>query len=145
MGDFRSRSYADGRMQMEVYRGRAGPPDGRGDFRCYSTSYASSYQVEPAREITIKRGKSVSATSSSSKGLWGFKDPELQRKKRIAGYKMYTVEGRMKISVTRSFRWLKDRYTQMVYGFRKSEEFGALFGIIGKWDSEAALLLNSQQ
>ncbi|XWS26666.1 hypothetical protein CRYUN_Cryun26dG0050100 [Craigia yunnanensis] len=42
-------------------------------------------------------------------GDWSFNDPELQRKNRVASYKVYTVEGKVKGSFKKSFRWLKDR------------------------------------
>ncbi|XP_039115878.1 uncharacterized protein LOC120251423 [Dioscorea cayenensis subsp. rotundata] len=130
MEEWRSRAYGDDRMQIEVYRGGGGgrgvgiapyPPSGMHDLRSYSASYAYSQQAsQPPREIKLKKGKSVSASSSSSsapKSSWSFKDPELQRKKRVAGYKIYTMEGRMKGSFRKSFRWLKDRYTQVVNGW----------------------------
>ncbi|GFP91391.1 hypothetical protein PHJA_001283100 [Phtheirospermum japonicum] len=62
----------------------------------------------------MKKGKSISGSSSKS---WSFSDPELQRKKRIASYKVYSAEGKVKGSFTKSFRWLKDKYTKVVYGW----------------------------
>lgn len=50
--------------------------------------------------------------------IWRLTDPELQRKKRIASYKAYAVEGRVKGSIRKSFRWIKERYSKIVYGFR---------------------------
>ena len=70
-----------------------------------------------SKEIKIKKTKSSLGSSSSSKS-WGFNDPELQRKKRVASYKVYAVEGKMKGSLRKSFRWIKDTYTQVVYGWR---------------------------
>ncbi|KAM0938264.1 hypothetical protein DsansV1_C23g0176411 [Dioscorea sansibarensis] len=128
----RSRAaYGDDRKQIEVYGGGGGgrgvgmapyPPAWPDELRSYSVSYAHSQQAsQPPREIKLKKGKSVSAsassTSSAPKSSWSFKDPELQRKKRVAGYKVYGMEGRMKGSFRKSFRWLKDRYTQVVYGW----------------------------
>ncbi|XP_038986327.1 uncharacterized protein LOC103709558 isoform X1 [Phoenix dactylifera] len=121
MEEFRSRSCGDGRMEMEVYGSRtAGPPaSGLHDLRCYSASYASSQQngYQVPREIKLKKGKTT-AGSSSSKSGWSLSDPELQRKKRVVGYKAYAMEGKMKGSLRKSFRWLKERYTQVVYGWR---------------------------
>ncbi|XP_068648899.1 uncharacterized protein [Aristolochia californica] len=111
MDDFRSKSCGDGRMQMESYGNM--PPASGYDLRCYSTSYASSYPTQMPKEMKFKKGK---PTESSSKS-WSFNDPELQRKKRVASYKVYAVEGKMKGSFRKSFRWLKDRYTQVVYGW----------------------------
>ncbi|KAJ8644977.1 hypothetical protein MRB53_006725 [Persea americana] len=116
MEDFRSKSCGDGRMQMEAYYGSMPPPPGLHDFRCYSVSYASTQDIEMPKEMNLKKGK-ASGGSSSSKG-WSFNDPELQRKKRVASYKVYAVEGKMKGSFRKSFRWIKDRYTHMLYGWR---------------------------
>ncbi|GKV11955.1 hypothetical protein SLE2022_161940 [Rubroshorea leprosula] len=121
MEDFRSKSYAGGRMQIENYNG----PTSYGvnsmqDLRCYSASYASAVrpapttQTAPNNENKFKKGKSTNAVSSRS---WSFSDPELQRKKRVASYKVYSVEGKLKGSLKKSFRWLKDRYTRVVYGW----------------------------
>ncbi|KAI6694647.1 hypothetical protein NL676_022357 [Syzygium grande] len=48
---------------------------------------------------------------------WGFTDPEMKRKKRIARYKAYTVEGRMKASLRRGFQWIKNKCSQIVHGY----------------------------
>ncbi|XP_068653395.1 uncharacterized protein [Aristolochia californica] len=108
MDDFRSKSCGDGRMQMESYGDM--PPASGYDLRCYSTSYAST---QVPKEINFKKGKSIGSSSKN----WSFNDPELQRKKRVASYKVYAVEGKMKGSYRKSVRWLKDRYTQVVYGW----------------------------
>ncbi|KAH7686465.1 hypothetical protein IHE45_04G106600 [Dioscorea alata] len=142
MEDFRSRSFGDGRRHMELYSGGGGGGDGREvmasypssgmhDMRCYSASYAYRQQSNnPQKEMKLKKGKSMSASSSSSsyshsssssgpvtKFGWSINDPEMQRKKRVAGYKVYGMEGKMKGSLRKSFRWLKDRYSQVVYGW----------------------------
>ncbi|KAI4379648.1 hypothetical protein MLD38_005920 [Melastoma candidum] len=49
---------------------------------------------------------------------WSLGDADIQRKRRVAGYKMYGVEGKVKGSFRKSFRWLRDRYSQVVYGWR---------------------------
>ena len=40
---------------------------------------------------------------------WGFSDPEIKRRKRIALYKAYGVEGKMKASLRGGFCWVKNR------------------------------------
>lgn len=114
MEDFRSKSCGDMRMQVGAY-GSMQPPSGLQDFRCYSTSYASAPKTQIPKEMKFKKGK-TSGGSSSFKG-WSFNDPELQRKKRVASYKVYAVEGKMKGSFRKSFRWLKDSYSQMLHGW----------------------------
>lgn len=129
MGDFRSRSYGgaggDGRMQIENYSNdptTTGPSsygiNGMQDLRCYSANYAAaSVNVPPLNnnnDFKLKKGKSTSGSTSKS---WSFNDPELQRKKRVASYKVYTVEGKVKGSFKKSFRWIKDRCSRMVHGW----------------------------
>lgn len=128
MEEFRSKSYRDGRdYQLESYnyssKTNSNPnpnPMGLQDLRCYSASYASSSaasnaHMEMARDVKFKKGKSTNGSTSKA---WSFNDPELQRKKRVASYKVYAVEGKVKGSFKKSFRWLKERYTQVVYGWR---------------------------
>ncbi|KAI4337155.1 hypothetical protein L6164_015603 [Bauhinia variegata] len=113
----RSRSYGNGQaMQMEGYYGSSAA-SGRYDLRCYSASYAQTQlgSIPNPNELKSKKGKET-ARSSLSKS-WSLGDPEFQRKKRVASYKMYSVEGKVKGSLRKSFRWLKDRYYQVVYGW----------------------------
>ncbi|KAG2728756.1 hypothetical protein I3843_01G213900 [Carya illinoinensis] len=117
MEDFRSKSCRDGGMQLESYYGGRTAPTSMQDMRSYSVSYGGS-SAEPnqfVKEVKIKKGKSTVGAISKS---WSISDPELQRKKRVAGYKVYAVEGKMKGSLRKSFRWLKKSYTQVVYGWR---------------------------
>ncbi|KAK6153582.1 hypothetical protein DH2020_013221 [Rehmannia glutinosa] len=97
---------------------REGPgvnhPSNMHDLRSYSTSdYNLDYKSNNFKEMKIKKSNksriSASSSSSSSSKNWNFNvDPELQRKKRVAGYKAYAVEGKMKTSLRKSFRWMKD-------------------------------------
>ncbi|KAL0346710.1 UNVERIFIED_CONTAM: hypothetical protein Scaly_1687000 [Sesamum calycinum] len=145
MEDFRSKSYNNERMAVEntysYYSSHfndngvepnyqtSSNPSGMQDLRCYSAYYASSsaqnngqLDIVPAGggggggdQWKFKKGKSTNGVASKS---WSFNDPELQRKKRVASYKAYTVEGKVKGSIKKSFRWLKERYSLMVYGHR---------------------------
>ncbi|KAH6790837.1 ABC family ABC transporter [Perilla frutescens var. frutescens] len=116
MADYRSKYYSDSNMQIEPYYG---PSTARGsDFRSYSTSYATSspsyyYTTAPAPPKKLKKGKSVGGSVSKS---WSFSDPEFQRKKRVVSYKSYSVEGKVKGSFRRSFRWIKDRCNLLIHG-----------------------------
>ncbi|RDX91992.1 hypothetical protein CR513_25938, partial [Mucuna pruriens] len=110
----RSRSYANGQMmQIESYYGAPRSYD----LRSYSASYAQT-QMGPR---DLKKGKSISAGSSFSKS-WTLADPELQRKKRVASYKMYSVEGKIKGSFRKSFRWLKNKYSQIMDHKHKAQD-----------------------
>ncbi|CAA0838414.1 Protein of unknown function (DUF3511 [Striga hermonthica] len=112
MADYRSNFYGDNNMQIQPYYG---PPSTTGtkDFRSYSDSYYTPPPPPPPPE-KLERGKSAGGSGSKS---WIFNDPELQRKKRIASYKVYSAEGKVKGSFRKSFRWLKNRYTQVVHGW----------------------------
>ncbi|EEF41045.1 uncharacterized protein LOC8284701 [Ricinus communis] len=117
-GVFRSKSCRDGRMRIADYYGDKTAPTSMQDLRSYSVGYAGSTTVQPSqfgKELKIKKGKSNLGSSSKN---WSFNDPELQRKKRVASYKVYAMEGKMKGSLRKSFRWIKDTYTQVVYGWR---------------------------
>jgi len=128
----RSKSYAGGRMQIEPYYGGGGG-GARPDFRSYSYSAGGgvgggmgmssySYQYEygygggaagagAAADGELKRSK-------SSKRRWlALGDPDLDRKRRVAAYKAYAVEGKVKGSFRKSFKWIKDRYLHLVYGW----------------------------
>ncbi|CAA2959935.1 Hypothetical predicted protein [Olea europaea subsp. europaea] len=48
---------------------------------------------------------------------WGFNDPEMKRRKRIAKYKVYTVEGRVKVSIRNGFRWIKNKCSELIHGY----------------------------
>ncbi|KAL3843516.1 hypothetical protein ACJIZ3_000919 [Penstemon smallii] len=42
---------------------------------------------------------------------------ELKRRKRIAKYKFYSVEGKVKKSFRKGFRWIKNTCSRIVHGF----------------------------
>ncbi|XP_027337324.1 uncharacterized protein LOC113851032 [Abrus precatorius] len=115
--EFRSKSCRDESLQIESYTGgRRVAPTSMKDLRCYSANYAASsaYPNKIAKEAKVDKGKSTVGKASKS---WSFNDPELQRKKRVAGYKVYAVEGKMKGSLRKSLRWIKNTYTQAVNGW----------------------------
>ncbi|CAL0327138.1 unnamed protein product [Lupinus luteus] len=95
-----STSYANGQnMQIESYHGAPRPDD----YNSYSTSHV---QTQMGKDL--KKGKSISRFLTKS---WSIADPEITRKKRVAGYKMYYVEGKVKDCFRKSFRWLKNKCT----------------------------------
>ncbi|XAR61389.1 hypothetical protein NMG60_11035081 [Bertholletia excelsa] len=48
---------------------------------------------------------------------WGFNDPEMKRRKRIAKYKVYTIEGRVKESIRKGLRWIRNKCSEIVHGY----------------------------
>ncbi|GMI81381.1 hypothetical protein like AT5G11970 [Hibiscus trionum] len=116
----KSRPYGYGNGMMEVVDTQHGPPprpSASYDLRCYSAAYAQSQMANNCSNSGNNRDYKLKTYASSSSNAWSFGDPEFQRKKRVASYKMYSVEGKVKGSLRRSFRWLKDKYTQVVYGW----------------------------
>ncbi|XP_068663073.1 uncharacterized protein [Aristolochia californica] len=53
---------------------------------------------------------------TSSKG-WSFNDPEMKRRKRVAAYKVYSMEGKMKASFRKGIRWIKVKCSDLVHGW----------------------------
>ncbi|PHT38767.1 hypothetical protein CQW23_22340 [Capsicum baccatum] len=58
----------------------------------------------------------VAAAPSSNKP-WGFNDPEMKRRKRIAKYKVYTIEGKVKTSIRNGLRWFKNKCSEIIHGY----------------------------
>ncbi|KAK8951952.1 hypothetical protein KSP39_PZI003746 [Platanthera zijinensis] len=42
-------------------------------------------------------------------------DPELKRKRRVASYNVFTMEGKLKSSVRSSFKWIKSKFSDPRY------------------------------
>ncbi|MBA0703376.1 hypothetical protein Golax_015703 [Gossypium laxum] len=116
MENFRSKSCREGKaQQIESKNGI----NGMQDVRCYSASNGGSTMTNGRTQIpnnVDKFKKSKSSNGSCSKS-WNLNDPELRRKKRVASYRVYSVEGKVKGSLKKSFRWLKERYVRVVYGW----------------------------
>ena len=55
--------------------------------------------------------------SKSKSTSWHLDESELKRRRRVASYKVYSVEGRVKSSFRKSFRWFKDKLFEMRYGW----------------------------
>ncbi|XP_077250787.1 uncharacterized protein LOC143890109 [Tasmannia lanceolata] len=100
------RSYAGGDRKLEIVNGKA-------------FSANQIYVSEPSRsnpDPPRARTKANKAVSSSSKS-WSFNDPEMKRRKRVASYKIYAVEGKVKASFRKSFCWIKDKCSYIVHGW----------------------------
>lgn len=97
-------------------------PRSMNGLRSYSTFVTQAPKLDHnnttnSKEMKIKKNKSMKNDANLASKNWSFSvDPELQRKKRVAGYKAYTVEGKMKGSVIKSFRWIKQTCNQVVHG-----------------------------
>ncbi|KAF9682774.1 hypothetical protein SADUNF_Sadunf05G0143400 [Salix dunnii] len=83
--------------------------------------------------LAMEKSKSFPQYSSSFSGEFGFEDrpnsynfngpcqkgngfatssdPELKRRKRIASYNVFTMEGKLKSNVRNSFKWIKSKFS----------------------------------
>lgn len=121
MGDYRSRTYGGSDYRMDVVPSKV--YNGGGQIQVQPQppqppqlpyAYGSGHQQPP---VYLDGGYNYKNTKTKSSKVWGLNDPEVKRRKRVASYKVYTVEGKVKGSFRKSFRWLKDKYTEIVYGW----------------------------
>lgn len=74
----------------------------------YSTAYTE------ARLGFEDRPKSYSFNGPVSSKVDG-SNPEIERRKRVANYNMYTVENKFKSSLRNSFKWIKGKFVDNFY------------------------------
>ncbi|KAK7396940.1 hypothetical protein VNO78_18103 [Psophocarpus tetragonolobus] len=74
------------------------------------------------RRVEVVSGKSHgwggSRSPEASEKAWRFSDPEAKRKKRIAKYKVYGVEGKVKATLKKGLRWIKNKCSQIAHGYK---------------------------
>ncbi|KAG6588612.1 hypothetical protein SDJN03_17177, partial [Cucurbita argyrosperma subsp. sororia] len=70
--------------------------------------------METIKERRSGKQRVVEAKKSVEK--W-WKGSETKRKRRVAKYKFYAVEGKLKRSITKGFQWIKKRCAKIIYGF----------------------------
>jgi hypothetical protein len=75
------------------------------------------YATRPGSPGAAPVPQRVTRTSQTAPKPWGFNDSEMKRKKRIAKYKVYTVEGKVKVSLRNGLRWFKNKCSQIVRGY----------------------------
>lgn len=90
---------------------------GRGYYSAYNTNqlYPTSFPPE-SPPVHMEATRPGQATAAAAKP-WGFGDPEMKRRKRIAKYKVYTVEGRVKASIRNGLRWIKNKCSEIIHGY----------------------------
>ncbi|XP_010534919.1 PREDICTED: uncharacterized protein LOC104810357 [Tarenaya hassleriana] len=95
---------------MENYLGETKPSNAAAGNRCdaaVARSYSASFCDQTQTQTQMKKSRSVRNAARAVTRSWSFNDPELQRKRRVAGYKVYSVEHKMKLSFKKSFKWFK--------------------------------------
>ncbi|KAK6937324.1 Protein of unknown function DUF3511 [Dillenia turbinata] len=100
MSEFSSKSYGGDRRMEIVVSGRTSSSSSVAN-QIYMTRPRSP-DLPPIPPPRLNQRTSHETTSSLP---WSFNDPEMKRKKRVAKYKVYAVEGRVKASLRRGLRW----------------------------------------
>ncbi|KAJ3676084.1 hypothetical protein LUZ60_003496 [Juncus effusus] len=67
-----------------------------------------AYRLPPVRK---------DKTEAKSASIWCFNDPEMKRKRRVASYKSYSVEGKVKNSIKKGYRWIKIKCSELIHGW----------------------------
>ncbi|XP_065864153.1 uncharacterized protein [Euphorbia lathyris] len=110
MDDYGSgqRSYGNDR-RFEIVSGKS--------FGTSNQIYATKSQSQSQSPDLPPIPSRATRPNRTSSAPWGFTDPEMKRKKRIAKYKVYTVEGKMKTTLRNGLRWIKNKCSQMINGY----------------------------
>ncbi|GFZ04554.1 DUF3511 domain protein, putative [Actinidia rufa] len=102
-------SFRYGDRRLEIVSGKS--------FGATNQMYTTSRTHSPLDLPPFPSRVTLPSQSSASAKPWGFTDPEMKRRKRIARYKVYTMEGRVKASIRNGLRWIKNKCSEMVHGF----------------------------
>jgi hypothetical protein len=75
----------------------------------YSTPYTdirSTFELDRSKSFSFN-----GANGNRDATLGASGNPELKRRKRVASYNMYAMEGKLKSSFRNSFKWIKSKFT----------------------------------
>ncbi|XP_047964839.1 uncharacterized protein LOC125209276 [Salvia hispanica] len=96
-----------GERRLEIVSGRG-----------YYSSYNLANQIYPPTSFPHDSPPvRIDATPPPPAKPWGFGGPRMNRRKRIARYKVYTVEGRVKASLRNGLRWIKNKCSHIIHGY----------------------------
>ncbi|XP_010512660.1 PREDICTED: uncharacterized protein LOC104788595 [Camelina sativa] len=101
---------------VEIVNGKGYGADGT------TTTTTQTYSTRPVSpdfhqsSIPPPPGAGASTVTHATAAPWKLFDAETKRKKRIATYKAYAMEGKVKATVKKGFRWIKNRYSQFIHG-----------------------------
>ncbi|KAJ6391863.1 hypothetical protein OIU77_025762 [Salix suchowensis] len=79
-------------------------------FPQYSSSFSGEFGLEDQSSSYNFNGPCQKGNGFSTSS-----DPELRRKKRIASYNVFTMEGKLKSSARNSFKWIKSKFSDVRY------------------------------
>ncbi|XWS57448.1 hypothetical protein CRYUN_Cryun09bG0175000 [Craigia yunnanensis] len=72
-----------------------------------------SFELPPFDQKQV--GKKRNKSSMSIKSWWN--EPKMKRKRRLTKYKMFAIEGKLKDSLKKGHRWIKNKYRKIVHGY----------------------------
>ncbi|GAV57023.1 DUF3511 domain-containing protein [Cephalotus follicularis] len=99
-------SYGGGERGLEIVGGRG----------ISGVNGSQINAVETGNQSPVKRPTNPHRRSHGSSKAWGLSDPEMKRKKWIAGYKFYGVEAKFKDSFKAGLRWIRNKCSRIVHG-----------------------------
>ncbi|XAR58392.1 hypothetical protein NMG60_11013775 [Bertholletia excelsa] len=68
------------------------------------------------RAVSSPRTSRPSGPTRKPWRIWRFNDQAMKRRRRIAKYKVYAVDGRVKESIKKGIRWIKSKCSEIVHG-----------------------------
>ncbi|KAJ8769630.1 hypothetical protein K2173_005233 [Erythroxylum novogranatense] len=83
-------------------------------FAGYSHAYS---EIRLGLEDRSKSYSFNGPTTTRNNDEWGAPsgNPEMKRRKRVAQYNLYTMEGKLKSSFRNSFKWIKSKFVDDYY------------------------------
>ncbi|THU70910.1 hypothetical protein C4D60_Mb08t29980 [Musa balbisiana] len=84
---------------------------------CSDTRSSSPNATGAAAADFERRYRSVSQAGRAVPAVWCFGDPDAERRRRVASYKAYSVEGKVKASLRKGFNWVKAKCSGIVRGW----------------------------
>ncbi|KDP27881.1 hypothetical protein JCGZ_18961 [Jatropha curcas] len=86
-----------------------------GEKKSQNIEYPRSHRHTKSTGSSCNKKKISSSTPYESP--YTYTEAEIKRQRRVVKYKAYQVEGQLKTSLRNSFRWVKDKYCSIVYGY----------------------------
>ncbi|KAL4377160.1 hypothetical protein GQ457_02G036840 [Hibiscus cannabinus] len=78
---------------------------------CYDSAYPPTPPCNRKCVVSMKEKKNPDLSIE-----W-WSEPNMKRKMRITGYKMYAMEGKFKNTLKKAHKWIKKKYHRIVHGY----------------------------
>ena len=90
------------------------------ELKLENKAYSSNHLVMvrhslPEQSARFRKTSGSTRYADFNTSSWGFNDdPETRRQKRVAKYRSYAVKGKVKSSISNGFRWIRNKYTELM-------------------------------